>query len=187
MKSFLFTTVLLIIAVIGFAFFSRQNTIREKGTDAVQQGHSIRPDSSAIPDPSHDEISLTGRKIVSLVTAIPGIRIKQSEGIVIDHRLHRKGNGKKIVITGSVSSFANERYPDSILRDKLSGCGWKEDLTYAADGPDGNSFAFRNGPVLCLFNTSWDSGKTGNTTDKADNSYSLTIQYAQTSDLEIIP
>ncbi len=187
MKSFLLTTVLLIIAVIGVAFFSSKNTIREKGPDTVQQGHSTQPDPSAIPDPSHDEISSTGRKIVSLVTAIPGIRIKQSEGTVMDHRLHRKGNEKKIVITGSVSSFSNGRYPDNILRDKLSGCGWKEDLTYAADGPDGNSFAFRNGPVLCLFNASWDSGKTDNAKDKADNSYSLTIQYAQTSDLEIIP
>ncbi len=105
----------------------------------------------------------------------------------MDHRLHRKGKGRKIVITGSVSSFSDETYPDSFLRDTLTGLGWKEDFTYAADGPDGTSFAFRSGPVLCLFNASWDSHAKGDSISNVNNSYSLTIQYALTSDLEIIP
>jgi hypothetical protein len=48
--------------------------------------------------------------------------------------------------------------PSSPLFEALTARGWKQDLAYAADGPDGTLFALENGRNLRIVRGRWDGG-----------------------------
>jgi len=74
-----------------------------------------------------------------------------------------------------VSAFPGGTDPTGLLRDGLAARGWREDLRYAADGPDGTSFALRHNGTLCMISASWDGGDDSDPTYTPSDEYELTI------------
>lgn len=183
MRQLLISLVLVIIVLIAFVYIG---AYQKKHTGSTQTS-GIPLSKEDIQDASNsisDEVQSSCTTILSMVTAIPGIRIKQSEGIVHDLRYDRKGYGKIITLTGSTASFVKGKKPDMILREGLPAHGWKEDISYAADGPDGSSFALRNNRVFCMFQASWDGGDVSDPTYTPEDWYTLTIQCVLESTLQ---
>ncbi len=107
-----------------------------------------------------------GCAIVERILAdFPTLVLNRLEGEVQDYRTGEKGQGCRVEMKGSAAAFRESGPPDVALREQFAGLGWAEDYEYAADGPDGSAFAFRNGPVLCVFRAHWDGG------DDSDPSY----------------
>jgi hypothetical protein len=50
---------------------------------------------------------------------------------------------------GLISPASPGSMPDGRLQRALTGAGWKQDLVYGADGPDGTELAMRRGDALC--------------------------------------
>jgi hypothetical protein len=58
-------------------------------------------------------------------------------------------HGCRFTGKGRLSPASPGSMPDGRLQRALTGAGWKQDLAYAADGPDGTELAMRRGDVLC--------------------------------------
>ena len=118
------------------------------------------------PSPSRaQEIGTLCDTIAQTVTSMPSVTTTRTDTIIHDHLTERAASGCRVHVTGSMAAFRQTDTPDQRLRSLLPTRSWKEDLSYAADGPDGTAFALRRGAVLCLFRGRWDGG------DDADSSY----------------
>lgn len=191
MKHLLILTVLMIILLLLAVFYSKGcENLRNR---ISQQISSLQ--SSDITEDSPDEkskLSESDRAIVSedvqrscetiitLLVDVPGVKIKQSEGVIHDHYQNRKGYGCKITVSGSTTAFHDGKNPDTVVREKLSAAGWQEVFQYCADGPDGTAFAFRTSTVLCLCQASWDGGDCSDSTYVPDDHYELSISCVST-------
>jgi hypothetical protein len=58
-------------------------------------------------------------------------------------------HGCRFTGKGRFSQASPGSMPDGRLQRALTGAGWKQDLAYGADGPDGTELAMRRGDVLC--------------------------------------
>lgn len=93
-----------------------------------------------------------------ILADFPSDSMTLSEGEVEDYRTGQAGRGCRVEMKGSAAAFRESGEPDVALRERFAAPNWTEDYAYAADGPDGSAFAFRKGPVLCVFRAFWDGG-----------------------------
>lgn len=116
-----------------------------------------------------------------ILSDFPSASMIRSEGEVEDYRTGRTGQGCRVEMKGSAAAFRETGEPDVALREKFAGSSWTEDYAYAADGPDGSAFAFRNGPVLCVFRAHWDGGDDSDPTYVPDDRYDVEVDCMNTS------
>lgn len=143
----------------------------------IVQGSGITNVESAGDPRAGDvsEVRASCETAAALVAGMPSIHIQRSYGVIHDDRMGREGYGCRVTIIGSVVAFRDAAIPDEVLRDELVARGWKEDLRYAADGPDGTAYALRNHSVFCLFRGTWDGGDDSDPTYVPDDRYELTV------------
>jgi hypothetical protein len=92
-----------------------------------------------------------------------------------DYRTGQTGQGCRVEMKGSAAAFRESGEPDIALRERFAASSWTEDYTYAADGPDGSAFAFRKGPVLCVFRAFWDGGDDSDPAYVPDDRYDVEV------------
>jgi hypothetical protein len=117
--------------------------------------------------------------VAQLVAAVPSLVPTGRDSLVHDERFGRTVPGCLLRFAGRVSAFPNRTEPSGLLRDGLAARGWQEDLRYAADGPDGTSFALRHDSTLCLISASWDGGDDSDPTYTPSDRYELAIGCAE--------
>lgn len=66
--------------------------------------------------------------------------------------LHANQNGCTITF---LSKFTSNR-ADFDLRDYFQTYGYKEDINFSADGPDGTQFVYTKDKMACKANANWD-------------------------------
>lgn len=80
-----------------------------------------------------------------------GLQPELTEGQVGHALSERAQVGCRVVADAPTSTIVGRVDPDTTIRSRLSQDGWKEELTYAADGPGTAAFAFRKEGTLCVF------------------------------------
>lgn len=113
--------------------------------------------------------------VARILAVLPEAEINRSDGEVRDDRTGETGLGCHVEVEGSTSVFRESGAPDVVLRERLAELGWTEDYEYAADGPDGSAFAFRNGSVLCVFRARWDGGDDSDRNYVPDDRYDIVV------------
>lgn len=94
--------------------------------------------------------------LAEIVAKVPKLELSATDTLVRDERFGRTTPGCQLRFVGRQSAFGESASPDALVRQSLAAAGWREDLRYAADGPDGTAFGFSRGDVLCLINAFWD-------------------------------
>jgi hypothetical protein len=93
-----------------------------------------------------------------IATSTPGASAKRRTGTFTDETLRRPVFGCGLDISGSFKRAENTGDASVRLRGSFMDAQWQEMGAYGADGTDGNSFAFRKGPVACLVRGTWNGG-----------------------------
>ena len=122
-------------------------------------------ESSAPETASAQEVAQACESIAQVIADVPSLVLSATDSLVHDDRTGRIEAGCQFRLTGQVSAFRGTTSPDDLLRQVLTAQGWKEDLGYTADGPDGSAYALVKGTTMCLVRASWDGG------DPTDSSY----------------
>lgn len=78
--------------------------------------------------------------------------------VVRDPRTETLAPGCMVRLDGRMSAFVQGETADQLVRRGLHALGWREDLSYAADGPDGTAFAMRTIGTVCFARAEWDGG-----------------------------
>lgn len=80
----------------------------------------------------------------------------------------------RLSMKGSFKRVRDGAVPDR-LHTMLAENGWEELLDYAADGPDGTSFAFRRDDVACVVRGEWDGGDDSDPNTPTGDWYRVTV------------
>ena len=113
--------------------------------------------------------------VVRVLGDFPTLAVGRTDKIVRDYRTGDTAPGCRVEMKGSAVAFRESGEPDLALRRQFAESGWTEDYDYAADGPDGSAFAFRNGRVLCVFRAHWDGGDDSDPTYVPEDRYDLEV------------
>lgn len=113
--------------------------------------------------------------VARVLAEFPTRAVDRSQGDVRDYRTGEVGRGCRVEMKGSAATFREIGEPDIALRERFARLGWSEDYEYAADGPDGSAFAFRNGSVLCVFWAHWDGGDDNDPSYVPDDRYDMEV------------
>jgi len=90
--------------------------------------------------------------------ALPGARVARSEGEFEDPVAGRGRTGCRVTVKGAFGALGAAQRPETRVVEVLQGRGLRYDDRYAADGPDGTSFALRADGMLCVVHGRWDGG-----------------------------
>ena len=90
--------------------------------------------------------------VAGLIRQVPGLKPQVTDGIVGDVQQRCKHDtGCTVRLATPFTSVEKSAMQDLKIRVRLAADGWKEDISYAADGPNTTAFAFRKGGILCCF------------------------------------
>jgi hypothetical protein len=119
---------------------------------------SVRSSSAEVEvtDPPVDLHEPCGT-IAEFLASLPGAEMRKSPGQGNDSLSETEQSACHVQAFGRFSALGGDD-PAELIRNKFQLMGWKEELRFAADGPDGTSFTFGKGRVLCRFQGSWDGG-----------------------------
>ncbi|MEW6439338.1 MAG: hypothetical protein AB1640_00235 [bacterium] len=144
---------------------------RSSGTAAAE----AKPDPALLQDLTGD-VSAACEGLAKLASECPGATLQRGDGMFIDEVGGRERIGCCLMIRGSFAALRGAPDVAERLHDSLPSRGWKEELRYAADGPDGTMFGMRKGSVLCVVKGRWNGG------DDEDPSYAPSDLYEVTVD-----
>ena len=103
--------------------------------------------------------------IAATLRRVPGAEVTRSDGTFGDPVGGRDRTGCRVMVKGTFGALRGTQRPEIRLAEALQERGLMYDHRYDADGPDGNSFAFRADEVLCIVQGKWDGG------DDTDRTY----------------
>lgn len=106
---------------------------------------------------------------------IPGVSIRRRTGTFRDETLRTPVFGCGLSVLGSFARAMPNGDAAVRLREDFSTRGWQEMPSYAADGKDGTSFAFRNAEVACLVRGEWNGGADGEPDVRAEDWYKVVV------------
>jgi hypothetical protein len=96
-----------------------------------------------------DKVSGTCRTIAAILAVYPALEVRKSKEPVRELQGIPERPGCRIIASGPASGIVGEIDPAESVRGHFRGKGWKEEISYSADGPGTTSFAFRNDGILC--------------------------------------
>ena len=109
-------------------------------------------------------------KLTKFLASLPGAEVRKSPGQGNDYLSGVQQSRCHVRTFGRFSALKGDN-PGELVRNKFQAMGWKEELRFAADGPDGTSFAFRRDPLWCQIRGAWDGG------DDSDPGYEPSDEY----------
>lgn len=111
----------------------------------------------------------------AIAAKVPGVAITRSAGRFSDEALAAPVPGCRVAITGSFARAPEGGDAANRLREAFAARGWREMVSYGADGKDGTAFALRKGPVACLFRGSWNGGADGEPPISPEDAYRVSV------------
>jgi hypothetical protein len=129
------------------------------------------------------DIRATCDSAAALVHQALALEIKREDGGYFDsfqgaHRL-----GCRLKAAGPFAALKDSVGPVGAIENAFTRRGWKGDLRYMADGPDGSDIGVRRLDQLCLVLGRWDGGDDGDTTSapptEEESGYEAVVECAQ--------
>jgi hypothetical protein len=128
--------------------------------DSVSLPDSSSPESHALVQPA--ELSAALRATCDSATAIVrealALDIGREEGRYFDSFSEKPHLGCRLTGQGSFSTLPNSAGPVDLVGAAFRHHGWRSDLRYDADGPDGSNIGLRRRDMLCLVVGRWNGG-----------------------------
>lgn len=159
----------------------------EKPTE-LREGWPTREASSSVSsksaevetaDPSVDVLELC-ETLAEFLAGLPGADLRKEDGQVSDALSETEQLACHVQAFGHFSALGGDD-PADLVRNKFQSMGWKEELQFAGDGPDGTSFAFRKGQGLCRFQGTWDGGDDSEPGRDPSDEYRISATCTKTS------
>ncbi len=167
------TSHIVAIAVAAAFAMACDRAERDEPTRGPTVGAQQQPEAAPAPIP--DAVRSACMEIAAALSTMPSDSMSVVDRTVSDYRAGRSGPGCTVRFDGTGSSYDPRPRPHNVLRNELPQRGWAEDLWYAADGPDGTSFALFAHGVTCLFQGMWDGGDDADPTYVPKDWYALEI------------
>jgi len=128
--------------------------------DAVPPPDSSSPGSQALVQPT--ELSAAVRATCDSATVLVrealALEIRREEGSYFDSFSGKPRIGCRLTGQGSFGTLWNSAGPVELLGTAFRQHGWRSDLRYGADGPDGSDIGLRRRDMLCLVVGRWNGG-----------------------------
>lgn len=146
------------------------------GISAVpsNQRELVRP--AALPA----EVRSTCDSVSALVKEALGLEVVRQDGQYFDSFRSKPRLGCRLRAEGSFATLQDSAGPVTALEKVLKRRGWKTDLRYMADGPDGSDIGLRRLDQFCLVLGQWDGGDDSDTTPapatEAENRFETTVE-----------
>jgi hypothetical protein len=88
--------------------------------------------------------------------------------------------GCRLTARGSFATLSDSSGPVGAIESRFARRGWRSDLRYMADGPDGSDVGVRRRDMLCLIQGRWEGGDDDDTTPEpsteSENSYQAIVE-----------
>ena len=123
-------------------------------------GASTSPPASAATDTaSRARVLTTCDSAAALASEALGLKIRREDRDSLDSAHGIRGSGCRLKAEGSFDSLPNPAAgPVAALDQAFRRHGWRGDLRYDSDGPDGSNLGLRKLDMLCLVRGSWNGG-----------------------------
>jgi len=113
--------------------------------------------------------------VAALLPADTGQLTLTRDTLVRDPRSRHQLPGCVARLAATRSALGHAASPDQRVRAGLAALGWRENLQYSADGPDGTAFAFWLGTATCFVEARWDGGDDADPASGRGDDYLLII------------
>jgi hypothetical protein len=144
--------VLVLVLLVGaLCGCSKQSAQRAGGDSTIS-----RP--ARVDSPKANLVRTTCDSAAALVQEALGLEIRREDGDYLDAAHGTRRSGCRIKAEGSFGSLQDQNGPVAALEKAFTRRGWKGDLRYASDGPDGSNIGIRKLEMLCVVRGSWDGG-----------------------------
>jgi len=154
--------------------------------DAVPPPDSSSPGSHTLVQPT--ELSAAVRATCDSATVLVrealALEIRREEGSYFDSFSGKPRVGCRLTGQGSFSSLPNSAGPVDLVGEAFKRHGWRSDLRYGADGPDGSDIGLRRRDMLCLVAGRWSGGDEEDTSPprpptEAENRFDVIVECAR--------
>ena len=120
----------------------------------------------------------------AIVRATLSLATDRKEGDYHDTPRGAPHTGCRLTAHGSFKALPEKSSgPVDIVYAAFIRHGWRPDLRYSADGPDGSNVGMRRRDILCLVTGSWDGGDDSDTVTRAptpeEDIYGLVVEWAR--------
>ncbi len=148
-------------------------TAAASATDSLVRPAAIAPAVSAACDSA-----------AGIVRAELSLKPDRRDGDFHDTPRGTPRNGCRLTAQGSFKALPEKSSgPVDIVFAAFTRHGWRTDLRYSADGPDGSDVGMRRRDVLCLVTGSWEGGDDSDTVTRAptaaEDIYELVVECAR--------
>jgi hypothetical protein len=128
--------------------------------DSLWPPDSSARDSHALVQPAElpPGVRATCDSATVIVRAALALDIRRGEGRYFDSFGDKPRIGCRLTGQGSFSTLPNSSGPVDLVGEAFKRHGWRADLRYGADGPDGSDIGLRRRDMLCLVIGRWDGG-----------------------------
>ena len=112
-----------------------------------------------------------------------GLPVRRDEGIFFDSSRDTPRNGCRLTGNGSFKTISNQSGPVDALHNSFVRHGWRHDLRWGADGPDGAAVGMRRRDMLCIVSGRWNGGDDSHPDTAGarteDDSYQIFVECAR--------
>jgi hypothetical protein len=128
--------------------------------DAVSLPDSSPPGSQALVRPAElsAAVRTTCDSATIIVRAALALEIRREDGRYFDSFSGKPRIGCRLTGQGSFSTLRDSAGPVDLVGEAFGRHGWRSDLRYGADGPDGSDIGLRRRDMLCLVAGRWNGG-----------------------------
>jgi len=112
------------------------------------------------------------------------LAVHREEGNYFDSSRETPRTGCRLTGKGSFKTVPDQSGPVDALHNSFVRHGWRHDLRYGADGPDGASVGMRRRDMLCLVSGRWNGGDdsdpdTSRAATNQDDTYQIFVECAR--------
>lgn len=122
--------------------------------DSSAQGSHTRVQPTVLPA----GIRATCDSAIVIVRQALALDIRREEGRYFDSSRDTQRVGCRLTGHGSFSALPKSSEPVGLVSEGFKQHGWRSDLRYEADGPDGSTMGLRRRDMLCLVAGRWIGG-----------------------------
>lgn len=128
--------------------------------DSVQRHASTSQEDRSLLRPAEipPAVRVTCDSAAAITREALALAVHREEGNFFDRSWGTPRTGCRLVAKGLFKELRNEAGPVAALDTSFVHHGWRQDLRYGADGPDGSDIGMRLRDMLCLVAGRWNGG-----------------------------
>lgn len=128
---------------------------------------SAAADSLVRPAIISPAVSAACDSAAAIIRTELSLKVDRKDGDYHDTPRGAPRTGCRLTAEGSFKALPQTSGPVDLLQTGFSRRGWRSDLRFSADGPDGSDIGMRRRDILCLVTGSWEGGDDDDTVSRA--------------------